>query len=423
MNYSIKDFNLKSEFIKNIFTLLSGSTIAQVITLLAIPVLTRIFTPQDFGFFAVYFSLATIVSTIATGRYELAIMLPKYKKDALSIVKGSLIIVFITSIICLIAIIILKSSSSKLIQFIEPGYFYFLPLSVLLMGFIKVYSQWFSRQKEFKIIAISGIAQSGSTAGLNIFSGLYFYLQSTGLFIGHIVGQFFQFVIFFFTFKRREKTDLKEISTTDIKTQLKENINFPYYSAPMGFLNSISVDILIYMLTIFYSTTIVGLYTNATKVVNYPLNLISQSFTSVFYQKISETEKKVELYLLSFFINLGLATIAMIPIVFWGEELFAFVLGNDWTIAGSIARYLAPLTITSFAMRNVSNIFSLTRRNGVLLIWQIIYLIVILSVVFISKTEKFEFLLIAVSIAGSLLYLALAFIGYRIMKREYEKTT
>ncbi|EFK95942.1 polysaccharide biosynthesis protein, partial [sediment metagenome] len=88
MNYSIKDFNLKSEFIKNIFTLLSGSTIAQVITLLAIPVLTRIFTPQDFGFFAVYFSLATIVSTVATGRYELAIMLPKHKKDALSIVKG-----------------------------------------------------------------------------------------------------------------------------------------------------------------------------------------------------------------------------------------------------------------------------------------------------------------------------------------------
>jgi O-antigen/teichoic acid export membrane protein len=423
MNYSIKDFNLKSEFIKNIFTLLSGSTIAQVITLLAIPVLTRIFTPQDFGFFAVYFSLATIVSTIATGRYELAIMLPKYKKDALSIVKGSVIIVFITSTICLIAIIILKNSSSKLIQFIEPVYFYFLPLSVLLMGFIKIYSQWFSRQKEFKIIAISGIAQSGSTAGLNIFSGLYFYLQSTGLFIGHLVGQFFQFVIFFFTFNRREKTDLKEISTTDIKTHLKENINFPYYSAPMGFLNSISVDILIYMLTIFYSTTLVGLYTNATKVVNYPLNLISQSFTSVFYQKISETEKKVELYLLSFFINLGLATIAMIPIVFWGEELFAFVLGNDWTIAGSIAKYLAPLTITSFAMRNVSNIFSLTRRNGVLLIWQIIYLIVILSVVFISKTEKFEFLLIAVSLAGSLLYLALAFIGYRIMKREYEKTT
>ncbi len=189
----------------------------------------------------------------------------------------------------------------------------------------------------------------------------------------------------------------------------------------MGLLNSISVDILIYVLNIFYSTTMVGLYTNASKVVNYPLNLITQSFTSVFYQKINETEKKVKLYLMSFFINLILAIIAMIPIILCGEELFAFVLGEEWRMAGSIAKYLAPLTITSFAMRNVSNVFSLTRRNGILLIWQIIYLIVILSVLFFTKTEKFEILLLGVSLFGSVLYLVLAFIGYRIMKNEYEK--
>lgn len=421
MNYSIKNINFKSEFLKNIFTLLSGSTIAQIITFLAIPVLTRIYTPQDFGFFAIYFSIATIISTISTGRYELAIMLPKHKKDALSIIKGTFRIVFIISILSFVLIAVLKNSDTIFTKFIKPTYFYFLPLSVLFMGLIKVYTQWYSRQKEFKLIAVSGIVQSGSTSGLNIISGLYFYLQSTGLFIGHIIGQFFQLIIFYFRFQKNEKAEFKEIKKADIKIQLKENKNFPYYSAPMGLLNSISVDILIYVLNIFYSTTMVGLYTNASKVVNYPLNLITQSFTSVFYQKITETDKKVKLYLLSFFINLILAIIAMIPIIFWGEELFMFVLGDDWKLAGSIAKYLAPLTITSFAMRNVSNVFSLTRRNGILLIWQIIYLIVILSVLFISKTEEFEFLLMSVSITGSVLYCALAFIGYRVMIKEYEK--
>jgi len=421
MNYFIKDFNFKSEFLRNIFTLLSGSTIAQIITFLAIPVLTRIYTPQDFGFFAIYFSLATIVSTISTGRYELAIMLPRHKKDALAILKGTTRIVFVISFLCFIAITIIKNSENIFIKFINPNYFYFLPLSVLLMGIIKIYSQWYARQKDFKLIAVTGIAQSGSTSGSNILFGLFHYIQSTGLFIGHIIGQFFQLIIFYFRFQKNEKSEFKEIKKTDIKIQLKENKNFPYYSAPMGLLNSISVDILIYVLNIFYSTTMVGLYTNASKVVNYPLNLITQSFTSVFYQKINETEKKVKLYLMSFFINLILAIIAMIPIILCGEELFAFVLGEEWRMAGSIAKYLAPLTITSFAMRNVSNVFSLTRRNGILLIWQIIYLIVILSVLFFTKTEKFEILLLGVSLFGSVLYLVLAFIGYRIMKNEYEK--
>ncbi len=133
MNYFIKDFNFKSEFLRNIFTLLSGSTIAQIITFLAIPVLTRIYTPQDFGFFAIYFSLATIVSTISTGRYELAIMLPRHKKDALAILKGTTRIVFVISFLCFIAITIIKNSENIFIKFINPNYFYFLPLSVLVL--------------------------------------------------------------------------------------------------------------------------------------------------------------------------------------------------------------------------------------------------------------------------------------------------
>jgi len=125
--------------------------------------------------------------------------------------------------------------------------------------------------------------------------------------------------------------------------------------------------------------------------------------------------------MISYFSNLIIAVIAMIPIIFWGEELFSFVLGKEWEAAGSIAKYLAPLTIASFAMRSVSNIFSLTRKNGILLIWQIIYLILILTVIFFTKSSKFEIMIIGVSILGALLYFVLAFIGYRIMINKYEK--
>lgn len=416
------DLNLKSEFIKNIFTLLSGATIAQIITFIAIPTLTRIYTPEDFGFIAIYLSIANIIATISTGRFELAIMLPKKRENALAILKGTFRITLIVSIISLIVILVIKSFENRISEFIKPFYFYFLPVSIFIIGLTNVFTQWFTRRKEFKLQAKTKIARSGSNATVNIILGLLFKLKSLGLFLGHITSQGLQLVIFILPFLKEEKKNLKNISRETIKEELNENKNFPYYSAPMGFLNAVSVDILIYVFNLFYSTSLVGLYTNANKVINYPLSLISQSFTSVFYQKISESNKKLKLYLISYFSNFIIASLAMIPVVFWGEEIFSFVLGKEWEIAGSIAKYLAPLTIASFAMRSVSNIFSLTRKNRILLIWQIIYLIIILAVIYLYKSEGFERMLIGVSFIGATMYIALAFIGYRIMKLKYEKT-
>ncbi len=76
----------KSEFSRNVLTLMTGTTIAQAIPIAISPILTRIYTPEDFGVFALYMSVASLLSTLATGRYELAIMLPKKDEDAVNYV-------------------------------------------------------------------------------------------------------------------------------------------------------------------------------------------------------------------------------------------------------------------------------------------------------------------------------------------------
>ena len=411
----------KSEFLKNVFTLLSGATIAQIITLIAIPILTRIYTPEDFGYIAIYLSIANIVAAISTGRYELSIMLPEKRMEALAIFKGTFKISFIISLTSLLLIVILKSFNHKLSGFIEPSYFYFLPLSIFIVGLGNVFFQWYTREKKFKLQANLKIVKSGTSSGVNVLLGLLYNLKSLGLFFGHIAGQGIQQIIFGIRFYKEEKGNLKQISSVLVKKQLRLNNNFPRFSAPMAFLNAISTDVLIYVLKLFYTTSLVGLYSNANKVITYPLALISQSFMTVFYQKITESNKKLKLYLMSYFGNFIIASIAMIPIVFWGEELFVFVLGEDWEIAGSIARYLTPLTITSFAMRSVSNIFALTRRNGTLLIWQILYLSIVLGTILLTKSENFEVMLLYFSLIGGFLYIALAITGYVIIKKTYEK--
>ncbi|MDP4274087.1 MAG: hypothetical protein Q8907_07400, partial [Bacteroidota bacterium] len=79
-----------SEFFRNIITLFSGNVVAQIIPLLAYPVLTRLYQPSDFGTLALFTSIVGILSVMATGRYELSVILPKRDEDAAGLLVLSL---------------------------------------------------------------------------------------------------------------------------------------------------------------------------------------------------------------------------------------------------------------------------------------------------------------------------------------------
>ena len=71
----------RSEFVRNVLTLITGTTIAQAIPIAIGPILTRIYTPEEFGLYGIFIAIVSIVSVVATARYELAIIQPKLDKD------------------------------------------------------------------------------------------------------------------------------------------------------------------------------------------------------------------------------------------------------------------------------------------------------------------------------------------------------
>ena len=84
----IKALKPKSEFARNILTLMTGTAIAQAIPIAISPILTRLYSPEDFGVFALYMGVVSIGGILATGRYEMSVMLPKKDSDAMKIYKG-----------------------------------------------------------------------------------------------------------------------------------------------------------------------------------------------------------------------------------------------------------------------------------------------------------------------------------------------
>ena len=165
----IQRFKPKSEFSRNVLTLMTGTTIAQAIPIAISPILTRIYTPEDFGVLALYISLVSIFSVIATLRYELAIMQPRQNDDAAALVVLSVVITSGISLFLLVGILVFNEKIQALFGNDEIGAWLFLcPVSVFLTGLYQALNYWNTRKKQYKKIASSKISQGVSASATQV---------------------------------------------------------------------------------------------------------------------------------------------------------------------------------------------------------------------------------------------------------------
>ena len=112
---NIKRLKPRSEFSRNVLTLLTGTTIAQAIPIAVTPILTRLYTPEEFGLLALFIAITAILGSISNGRYELAIMLPHSDEDAINIAALALLITIVFSIILLVPAVLINAQIAELL--------------------------------------------------------------------------------------------------------------------------------------------------------------------------------------------------------------------------------------------------------------------------------------------------------------------
>jgi len=421
-SYNISSI-LKNDFVRNVLTLLSWNSLAQLITLVSIPILTRIYTPEEFGLVALFIGMVNVFAVASNGQYDLAIVLPKRTGQTFHLLVGSVFLALIFSIITLFIVVVFFDKLSGLFEAdVYKKIIWLLPLAVFLVASHKSLSSWYNRSRAYRIIGVNRLiqntGQTGVRLGRNFFSNGHW-----GLVMGFFAGEVISCGVMVIQILKKEFWRFKYLSIKSIIKSFREYLNFPLFLMPMGILNSFSTYLLVFALSLVTSSAMVGHYERAWRVINFPLSLISASFGSVFYEKMNRTSNRCKFYLLSYFGNLVLALLILFPIAIWGEEIFSFVLGPEWVIAGRIARIILPLTIFSFATECISTIFSVLKKNQLLLVWQIAYLAFAIGwIVFASKFDVY-LLLKVYSIGGAFMYVLLAFIGFINIKRIDSKKT
>jgi O-antigen/teichoic acid export membrane protein len=356
----IKKLFPKSDFSKNVLTLLTGTSIAQAIPIAISPVLTRIYTPNDFGIYALYMSLASILSVISTGRYELSLLLPKKDEDAFSLLSLSLFLSFLFSIF--ISIIFYFFNVQIVLILGNPNierWLYFIPISIFFTGLFQTLTYWSNRNKQYKTIAKGRVSQSSGTAISNLILSLN-NSNGKGLIIGGIIGRITGSLYILFSTWKKDKPKIKSVKYFKILALAKRYIIFPKYNTSHAVLNIFSSKSPIFILSSYFTSSSVGLYSLAERIIMLPSGLLASGISQPFYKKMADykNEGKNIFPLLKKTCN-TLVAISVGPFLFLfilGPTIFGFVFGEDWKTAGTIIQILVPFFLLRFIGSVISNI-------------------------------------------------------------------
>ncbi|MGL5336369.1 MAG: lipopolysaccharide biosynthesis protein [Enterovibrio sp.] len=396
-----------NSFFKNALTLMTGTVIAQAIPIAIIPVLTRIFTPEDFGLLALYSAFVSILGVIASGRYEIAIMLPKNNEDARILLQISVLITMIFSLAISVPLFIFNTQIAKLLGNDEIAvWLYLIPISVFFTGCYQSLTYWNNRQQKFKNTAISRVNQSVFQGAAQTSFG---FLQLSG---GLVWGQFIGILSGLAYLLKKDKSYKKifqEIKTPLLKEELIKYQKFPKYGIFGALCDASAVQMPILMLNKFYSTSITGMFSLTFRVLNMPTSIISSAIAQVLFQKvveISHTEpEKLNKYIIKIFLLLFIIYFPMIPVLFiWGESLFSFIFGEEWRQAGLYAGYLVIAVAIRFAVSPLSAVLGLEKNIRMGVFWQILYLCTITMTLYFCSALSVEQFFIAFVMHEIVLY-------------------
>lgn len=352
-------FQKRSDFVRNALKLVSGTALAQGISLLIAPLITRLYSPADFGAFTFLISLAGTFGLIGTLRYEMAILLPKEDEKAINIAILSFKIAFIIAMVLVFLAIIANIANPSLRFFTESvckGVL-IVPLLVIMISAGNIAQNWFNRQNHYKIIALSRVANSaGNNTTTLIFGFLGFGVW--GLLFGNFLGQVVMLLLLAVYFSKGSKNFFKQ-SNRSLQRKLASHYReLPLANTPQVLVELVQVYGIVFLLRFFSDDSTLGWYALAQRLLQAPLWLVGAALCQVYYKEASSLFAAGHEIRPVLFKTIRLAFFSVFPVLlvllFAGPWLISFIFGESWRESGEIARILAPWFFLDFIRYSIS---------------------------------------------------------------------
>ncbi|MEZ9042782.1 MULTISPECIES: lipopolysaccharide biosynthesis protein [unclassified Vibrio] len=368
------------QLFRDIRTLVFGSSSAKLIGLISIPIITRVYGPQELGELSIFLAIVSLLIPLFTLRYNIAIPLPEKEEESYSLLK----LCFVSCCIWFILTMILASISFFKFEYSEifgvnKYYILLMPSVAFLVGIYETIESYLVRNRNFKVISKSKISQSLLGNLTKVILGVL-NVGAIGLVIGHsltLMGGLLVFVVYF------KNKILKFLHySCDMIYIARQYIEFPIYRLPSQFMLILSSKIPLLYFGYIYGTEETGQLALSFTCMAIPIALVSQNIGQVVY---SEAAKQINsglsnIYSLTKNLIKKLLIVGVFPsfiLFFFSKELFIIVFGQKWELAGIYTSILSFYMLFQFISNPITSIINVVSNQKMFLLVNFLRLIMI----------------------------------------------
>ncbi|MCW3835412.1 oligosaccharide flippase family protein [Sphingomonas canadensis] len=402
---------------RQVSTLMGGTAAAQAIGILSMLVLARLYSPHEFGGYALFFAISGLLALISTGKYDGAVFLARDADEAAELALLSLCIAQAAGI----ALLALLPLSALLAGAATDHPFLFMLLlapATASGGAVAALTAWATQIKRFADISAARLLQAAAAAAISILLAFANWGEM-GLIAGFVAGQ----VLFaaMLGFRLGLFGYLRRLRPGTVLTHAKANARFPRYLVPSEVFNYLGAQLVAFVTPALFSAAALGQYSLGQRVAAMPISVIGSAMGSVFRSAVGPQHSTPEDILPLFRSTLKRLCLAgalvTLPLLVAGPQLFAFVFGAKWHDAGFYLQLMSPVVFARFVVSPLSVILLLAGRQRLDAILQAMYAMSALAAVGTGAwLGSFVAMVVSLTVFQMLLYAGYLIISYRLAK-------
>lgn len=397
--------------------LVGGTALGQVVLLLALPFLTRLYSPEHFNILAIYVAIVGIFSGAICLRFDITISLPESSGDAWRLmILGIVCAAIFSSLIAAVLTLLLWSSTIDV--GVEPYNFsIFVGLGLFSMGTFNSLQMWYVREKRFLPISFVKFSQSIIVVSIQIGAGIWL-ATAAGLLWGQlasgVVGAFAFFVLL-----RKSPGLFGGLSFQDVRRFFRIYGRFPKYSVFESLANEAASQLPLLLIAFLLGGAEAGYLMLAMRVLQAPIALLGNAISQVYLSQAPLSERKGELAILSKSMLEKLAKVGVGPLLFAAivaPTVFPIVFGSEWQRAGELVGWMTPWFILQLLVSPISMSLHVKGKQDVALYLQLASLLMRVSAVMVFYYFFRDFMVEAYALSGLASYLLYFFVVLNVLR-------
>jgi O-antigen/teichoic acid export membrane protein len=377
------------QFGRRVALLAGGTTLGRLAVILAAPLLTRLYSPDDFGLLAVYTALLGILGSIVCLRYEVAIPLPVSDRSAANLLVLCLLVALVMTLVIGLPVLLAPAWLAGLlgVPALAP-YLWLVPVGLLGIGAYQTFSYWSIRKQDIRRLAGTRIVQGVGQGVVQIGWGLSIG-GPLGLLLGGAFGQMAGSGGLAAAVWRGNRSVIAAIGPHGLGRALRRYRRFPLLATWSALLNAMTRQLPAILLAVLFGAGVAGLYALGQRIVRAPMQLIGSAVAQVYMGQAARQARQdpTSLRRLVGRVTVRMLLLGSLPIVavaLGGPWLFQLIFGPAWEDAGRYVQLLAPAFLAQFAIAPLLQTFAVLERQDLHLAWNVLQLAALGGVFWLS---------------------------------------